>query len=78
MSAPPTRPQLSPAELRKDEGPKLLPVFIVFTILPLIAVSLRLLARHIKRMKLWWDDYLILLASVRIHLAHPHRIGSSA
>ena len=62
-------PQLSPAKRRQDLEPQLLPVFIVFTILPLVAVCLRVLARSIKQMKLWWDDYLILVASVRTRLA---------
>ena len=57
--------QLSMAKLRKDQEPHLLPIFIVFTILPLVAVFLRVLARKTKQMGLWWDDYLILLASVQ-------------
>ncbi|KAL8785196.1 MAG: hypothetical protein Q9195_008729 [Heterodermia aff. obscurata] len=54
---------LSGSELDKDREPHLLPLFIVFTILPLAAVTLRVLARKTKRMSLWWDDYLILVAS---------------
>ncbi len=62
-------PQLSPAKRRQDLEPQLLPVFIVFTILLLVAVCLEVLARSIKQMKLWWDDYLILVASVCTGLA---------
>ena len=68
MSGTPQMPQLSPAELHEDQGPQLLPVFIIFTILPVIAVCLRLLARKTTRVSLWWDDYLILVALVRFHL----------
>ena len=69
MPAPSPVPHLSPAELRENQGPQLLPVFIIFTILPVIALCLRLLARRITRMNLWWDDYLIVFASVCSRLA---------
>ena len=62
-------PQLSLAELGEDQGPRLLPVFIVFTILPVIAVCLRVLARILMQVKLWWDDYLIFVALVHVLLA---------
>lgn len=43
-------------------------VFTTFFILPVIAVGLRLLARRLNRMSLWWDDWLILVATVRVQL----------
>lgn len=57
-------PQLSPEELRKDHGHRLLPLFIILAALPQVAVFLRVLARKTKHTNLWWDDYLVLLASV--------------
>ena len=68
MSAQPPVPYVSPTELREDKRPQLLPIFITFSILPLFAVALRVLARRLKRTDLWWDDYLLLSASVRSDL----------
>jgi len=41
-------------------------IFIVFTILPLVAVVLRVLARRSTGMKLWWDDWLIIVATALV------------
>ena len=64
-------------DLGQDQESHLLPIFIVFSTLPLIAVTLRILARRTKQMNLWWDDYLILVASVRSHLVTVNRLGDA-
>ena len=69
-------PHLSPAEMRQDKRPELLPIFIVFSILPMIAVAMRIIARKMKQTELWWDDYLILVALVRNGLAISSRPSS--
>ena len=76
MSASTLIPQLSPAEMHEDKRPELLPIFIVFSILPMFAVGLRVVARNLKQTKLWWDDYLILVALVRSGVAVFGRLGS--
>jgi len=43
-------------------------VQITFAILTTVAVSFRLLARKIKDVEYQWDDYLIILALVRVHV----------
>ncbi|KAJ3578711.1 hypothetical protein NPX13_g1852 [Xylaria arbuscula] len=53
---------LSEEELAKDQSPGLYAIFIVFTILPIIAVTLRIVARIITRQKLRLDDWLIVVA----------------
>ena len=37
-------------------------VIVSVTVLSAVAVALRLLSRHIKGQKLWWDDYMILFS----------------
>ncbi|KAI1361990.1 hypothetical protein F5Y08DRAFT_342090 [Xylaria arbuscula] len=54
---------LSEEELAKDQSPGLYAIFIVFTILPIIAVTLRIVARIITRQKLRLDDWLIVVAA---------------
>lgn len=44
--------------------PWTLQVVISMTVLALLSVGLRLLSRHIKVQKLWWDDWLILFSMV--------------
>ncbi|KAI1130876.1 hypothetical protein F5Y10DRAFT_288590 [Nemania abortiva] len=53
---------LSPEELARDQSPQLLAIFIVFTVLPLIAVSLRIVARRATHQPLRYDDWLIIVA----------------
>ncbi|KAI2462840.1 hypothetical protein F4781DRAFT_418771 [Annulohypoxylon bovei var. microspora] len=60
-------PQLSTAplseeELAKDQSPQLLVIFIVFTVLPLIAVTLRIVARRATHQEIWYDDWLIIVS----------------
>lgn len=50
--------------LQESQAPKMYAVFSVFLVLPLIAVGLRLLARRMSNLRLWWDDWLILVATV--------------
>ena len=51
-------------DLYEDQAPKLLPIFTVFLVLPLIAVALRLIARRVSHVSLWWDDWLLIVSSV--------------
>lgn len=44
-------------------------VTISVTLLALVSVALRLLARREKRMKLWWDDWMIIFSMVSPNLA---------
>ena len=60
-------PNLSPSELQQDKAPGLIGLFVVFTILPLVAVGLRIILRRVSHAKLWWDDWLLLMASVGLH-----------
>ncbi|GAW17543.1 hypothetical protein ANO14919_070010 [Xylariales sp. No.14919] len=53
---------LSDEELARDQSHQLYPIFIVFTILPLIAVTLRIVARRVTHQELWYDDWLIIVA----------------
>lgn len=46
------------------------------TVLAACCVGLRLLSRHLKGQKLWWDDYLIMFSMVRRR--HPPLGLSSA
>lgn len=48
------------------------------SVLSITAVSLRFYSRHLKRQKLWWDDYLIAFSMVcKNHnfLAMPRRVN---
>ncbi|KAL8849902.1 MAG: hypothetical protein Q9221_005168 [Calogaya cf. arnoldii] len=56
------------ASQKGDKAPMMLAVFSVFLVLPLIAVSLRFLARRITRVSLWWDDWLLLVAAIIVIL----------
>ena len=58
----------STADVQESQQPKLIAIFTTFFILPVIAVGLRLLARRLNRLSLWWDDWLILVATVRVQL----------
>ena len=57
---------MDPMANQGDKAPSMLAVFSVFLVLPLIAVSLRFLARRLTRVAFWWDDWLLLVAAVRI------------
>ncbi|KAI0433454.1 hypothetical protein F5Y09DRAFT_298967 [Xylaria sp. FL1042] len=54
--------QLSAEELAQDQSPQLLAIFIVFTVLPLIAVTLRIVARRVTHQGIRYDDWLIIVA----------------
>lgn len=51
-------------QMEASQAPKMYAIFSVFFVLPLMAVGLRLLARRVSNMRLWWDDWLILVAAV--------------
>ncbi|KAI1182780.1 hypothetical protein F5B17DRAFT_419053 [Nemania serpens] len=55
---------LDQEELAKDQSSQLLAIFIVFTVLPLIAVTLRLVARRTTHQKILIDDWLIIVSVI--------------
>ena len=57
-------PMAGSSEARASQAPKMYAIFSVCLVLPLIAVGLRLVARRISNLRLWWDDWLILVATV--------------
>ncbi|KAL8886254.1 MAG: hypothetical protein Q9215_006015 [Flavoplaca cf. flavocitrina] len=59
---------MDPMANQGDKAPSMLAVFSVFLVLPLIAVSLRFLARRLTRVAFWWDDWLLLIAAVIVIL----------
>jgi hypothetical protein len=56
----PTGPDLS-----EDQSGGLAAVFVVFTVLPAIALVLRIYARRLSNLALLWDDWLLVAAEVR-------------
>lgn len=61
-----------------DYPPSAVALFIVaavFTTLPTIAVALRLAGRRIKRVALWYDDYMI-MASLVGYIREPSKSPS--
>lgn len=44
--------------------PWIMQVVIIMTVLALASVCLRLVSRHLKGQKLWWDDWVILFSMV--------------
>lgn len=50
--------------LQESQAPKMYAIFSIFFVLPLVAVGLRLLARRMSDLRLWWDDWLIVAAAV--------------
>lgn len=57
----------SPEYLAEDESAGVFVVAIVCTVLAVAAVILRFVSRSMAKAKLWWDDYTILVALVRMH-----------
>ncbi|KAJ8124088.1 hypothetical protein ONZ43_g112 [Nemania bipapillata] len=55
-------PPLSEEELAEDQSPQLLVVFVIFTALPLIVVTLRIIARRVTHQAISYDDWLIIIA----------------
>lgn len=53
-------------------GVALFIVAAVFTVLPTVAVALRLAGRRIKRVALWYDDYMI-MASLVGYIREPSK-----
>lgn len=68
--ADPTQP-LPPAYIAADEGPQLDAITIAVFTLAVVAVTLRFLARVLIKAPIWWDDFLILVALVRIPYSFP-------
>ncbi|KAL8783230.1 MAG: hypothetical protein Q9213_004794 [Squamulea squamosa] len=48
----------------ENQTPGLFALYTVFFVLALLATGFRLLSRRTARLSLWWDDYLILFATV--------------
>lgn len=55
-------------DLHATQAPKMYAIFSIFFALPLLAVGLRLVARRVSNLRLWWDDWLILVATVIVIL----------
>ena len=51
-------------DIYADRGPHLVRVCSVMIALSAIAVALRLVSRRLSKVRLWWDDWLILIALV--------------
>ena len=47
----------------QSRAPSLYVVFTVFIVVDVVATSLRLLARKLARLNLWWDDYFLFIAT---------------
>ena len=50
---------------QESRVPELLSIVTAFFTLALSAVTLRLVSRRISSVKLWWDDWILLVATVR-------------
>ncbi|KAI0381140.1 hypothetical protein F5Y04DRAFT_289052 [Hypomontagnella monticulosa] len=55
---------LSEEELVKDQRVRILPTLIAFNILPVIAVTLRIVTRRVTRQEIWYDDWLTIISAV--------------
>jgi hypothetical protein len=55
------------SDRNQDRAPVVIGVCILLIIVSLVATGLRLYARHLVRLKLWWDDWFCLIGLVRIH-----------
>ena len=53
------------SESMADRGPTLIAVSIVFIIITTVFVGLRLWARRISKVNIWYDDYVVVLAMVQ-------------
>ena len=51
----------------EDRGPEILGIVIFFFVLALIAVLLRFVSRRVSAVNFWWDDWILLLATVKSH-----------
>lgn len=60
---PPPPPGL---DLGENSGPSIITAAAVTWTLAVVAVVLRVVSRKMKRIQLWWDDYLILVSLVSI------------
>ncbi len=54
--------------LNESRRPDVTACLVVTTTFALLSVALRLASRKIGGTKLWWDDYLIILAMVCFHM----------
>lgn len=51
--------------LKDSRAPTVLAILSTLTVLSIVAVSARLVARRLSKVALWWDDYTIIVALVR-------------
>lgn len=63
MSLPPPPPGL---DIYEDRSGRVMASVLAPAILAIIAVFLRIWARYLSKAKFYWDDYLILVALVRL------------
>lgn len=49
---------------QEDQAPAVNAVSAIFTALSILAVILRIIARRVSHLALWWDDWLLVLALV--------------
>lgn len=66
-TGPPTTDQdVTPAFLAQSLQPNIYAACIIVTVAATIAVALRLLCRRLAKAYLWWDDWIIIAALVRM------------
>jgi len=51
--------------LKDSRAPMVLAILSTLTVLSIVAVIARLVARRMSKVALWWDDYTIIVALVR-------------
>ena len=54
----------SPYDVHADRGPEYAKTAIALSVLSTAAVALRFLSRKVLKTKIWWDDWIILVALV--------------
>lgn len=63
---PPPILRLSLAELAADRGSQITISYVITFALASILLLLRIYCRRLTKQRLWWDDYLIIVAYVNI------------
>ena len=61
-----TLPKPTPEQLAENQGQGIIAACLTVAVLATVAVALRLLARKFQRVRIGTDDYLIMLALVRL------------
>lgn len=55
---------LSQEDLQQNRAPELIAIYTVFSALTITTVILRVLARRVAHLRLWWDDWLLIVSGV--------------